>query len=81
MLVGLRDDIAHANWVRSPLPHSIQPDWILRPAPAVEPFHEGHRSSDDISYTLDDLSQIVGNLADNYDGFLAYLLGAGLVAR
>jgi len=79
-LAGLRNDIAHANWVRSPLPHSIQPDWILRQAPAIEPSHEGRGSSDDLSYTLDGLDQIVANLADNHERFSAYLLGVGLLA-
>jgi hypothetical protein len=80
-LVSLRNDIAHANWVNSPLPNSIQPNWILRQAQAIETLREGRGSSDDTSYTLDDLSQVVHNLAGNYESFSAYLLQVGLVAR
>lgn len=80
-LASLRKDVAHANWVRSALPNSIQPNWILRPAPAIEPHHQGRGSSGDPNYTLDDLSQIVGNLADNYESFSAYLVRVGFVAR
>ncbi|MGP8122455.1 MAG: hypothetical protein ACLP8B_18270 [Xanthobacteraceae bacterium] len=78
-LTPLRDAIAHASWVRASGPHSIQPNWILRVTPAIEPAHPGQAAPDEASYTLDDLGEIAANLADNHDRFAAYLREVGLL--
>lgn len=74
----LRHHITHSTWINSPEPHSIQPNWILRPKPSVEPIYLGP-TFDETSYTLEDLSEIVGNLAGGYERFVSYLAEAGLV--
>jgi len=78
-LVHLRDDISHATWVPSPLPNSIQPNWILQIRPGVEPSHPGARSPDEVSYTLEALTEIADNLADNHARFVDYLTEMELI--
>ncbi len=70
----LRDDIAN----------SIQPDWILRLPPSIRPLRgEGliEREEDKVTYSLEELSEIAGTLAANYELFFDYLKESGLVAR
>jgi hypothetical protein len=71
-LLHLRDDICHATWMASRLPSSVQPNWILQIKPGVEPNRPG-TSTDGVSYTLDALAEIAGNLADNHARLLSYL--------
>jgi hypothetical protein len=87
---SLRDDIAHRTWSASVSSSWIQPDWILQPAPEVKPAREElrmhdenfvERDEDKIGYTVDDLEQIVSNLAANYKDFSAYLRDSGLIQK
>ena len=76
--VGLRNHIAHSTWRASPEPKSIQPNWILRWAPGIEPAHL-RPNSDDGAYTVEMLSEIATNLAIGHERFLSYLAEAGLM--
>ncbi len=86
-LTPLRNDIAHSAWKPGLAPTGIQPNWILRVPPSVKPSRGDPASpesyvednEDRIEYTLDDLSQIVESLAENYVLFQAYLREVGLV--
>jgi hypothetical protein len=86
-LTPLRNDIAHSAWRPGLAPTGIQPNWILRVPPSVRPSRGDPASpesyvednEDRIEYTLDDLSQIVESLAENYVLFQAYLREVGLV--
>lgn len=71
-LARLRDDICHATWMASPLPNAIQPNWILQVHAGVEPAHPGP-GTEEVSYTLEALAEIVANLADNHARLLDYL--------
>jgi len=78
--VGLRNHIAHSTWKASPQPKSIQPDWILRWSPGIEPTL--HRPSSDVtSYTFEALSETSANLAIGHERFVAYLIEIGLISR
>ena len=80
----LRDDIAHSTWVPGPSSNSIQPDWILRLPPGIRPLRgEGliEREEDKVTYGLEELSEIAGTLAANYELFFDYLKEIGLVVR
>jgi len=77
--VQLRDQIVHLTWTKTPEPHSIQPNWILRLPPGVEPAFRDP-TADNISYTLDSLNEIATDLASGHERFVAYLVEAGLVA-
>jgi hypothetical protein len=88
-LTPLRNDIAHSTWIPGRSPHSIQPDWILRPLPSVRPLRDDPHAPaegfvkhdrDDVAYTLADLDEIVENLAANYQQLSDYLLEIGLIA-
>jgi len=76
--VELRGDIAHSTWVASPEPRSIQPSWILRPAPGIEPTHPGSKA-EARGYTLEMLSDVAAKLAHSHAAFRAYLAEAGLI--
>lgn len=87
-LTPLRNDIAHSTWISAPYPNSIQPDWILRLPPSVEPLRgnpdvpsenlvEGN--GEKVAYSLDDLNEIVENLAANHARFSTYLHEVGLI--
>jgi hypothetical protein len=77
-LASLRHDICHATWMASPLPNSIQPNWILQVRPGVEPTRPSP-GADEVSYTLEALGEIVGNLADNHVRLVAYLTEMELI--
>ena len=70
--VDLRNHIAHSTWTASPRPNSIQPDWILRWSPRIEPTLEGP-ILDDVSYTLEALIETSANLAIGHERFVACL--------
>ena len=76
--VQLRDSIVHSTWINSPEPHSIQPNWILRRPPSIEPLYLGEMP-DETKYTLKRLDEIVANLTEGHERFLAYLVEAGLI--
>ncbi len=78
--VDLRNHIAHSSWTASPQPRSIQPDWILRWAPRVEPTLQGP-PSDVVSYTLEALSEASANLAIGHERFVASLTEFGLLPQ
>jgi hypothetical protein len=87
-LTPLRNDIAHSAWIPGPSSNSIQPDWILRLPPSVKPLRDDldapsksfvERDRDEATYTLDDLDEIVKNLAENHRRFSDYLHGVGLI--
>ncbi|WP_213742208.1 hypothetical protein [Bradyrhizobium sp. dw_411] len=78
--VGLRNHIAHSTWKVSPEPKSIQPDWILRWVPGIEPtFREP--ASDVASYTFESLSETSANLAIGHERFVACLIELGLISH
>lgn len=86
----LRNDIAHSTWILSESPHLIQPKWIFRLPPSIKPVrddsdvsgeHYIESNEDKLSYSLDDLEDIVAGLAENYRRFSEYLLQVGLIHR
>lgn len=77
--VQLRDQIVHATWRMSPEPHSIQPNWILRMPPGIEPAYR-EPIGDTTSYSLDMLNQIATDLAGGHERFVAYLVEVGFIA-
>jgi hypothetical protein len=78
--LGLRNHIAHSTWKTSPEPKSIQPDWILRWVPGIEPTLAGPKS-DVGSYTFEAINEIAANLALDHKRFVACLTEIGLVSR
>lgn len=78
--LGLRNHIAHSTWKASPEPKSIQPDWILRWVPGIEPTLRGPMS-DVVSYTFEGISEIAGNLAIGHERFAACLIEMGLISH
>jgi hypothetical protein len=87
-LTPLRNNIAHSAWIPSSPPDSIQPDWILRPAPGIKPLRNDPSAPSDkfvesdqakIAYTLDSLTEPVEILAGNYESFSDYLHEVGLI--
>jgi len=78
---SLRDAIAHSTWIAAPGPHSIQPNWVLRQASAVEPMNQRPGATGAVTYSLDDLGQIVGALADNCARLTSYLQEEGLLPK
>jgi len=77
--VELREHIAHSTWVASPEPRSIQPNWILRPSPGIEPSHHLGHKLEEGGYTLEMLSDVAAKLAHSHAAFRAYLAEAGLI--
>jgi len=77
--VELREHIAHSTWVASPEPRSIQPNWILRPSPGIEPSHHLGHKLEEGGYTLEMLSDVAANLAQSHEAFRAYLAETGLL--
>lgn len=75
---SLQDQIVHSTWKKSPEPASIQPNWILRLPPGIEPTYRVP-VSDDASYSLDLLGEIVRDLAENHERFVTYLIDQGVV--
>jgi hypothetical protein len=66
----------------------VQPDWILKPKPTIKPVHSGEdgRSpgvledyEDKVEYTLEELTEIVETLSENYQSFSAYCRSVGLL--
>ena len=88
-LTPLRNYIAHSAWKPGASATGVQPNWILRIPPSVKPSLGDSAASgfyvedneDRIEYTLNDLDQIVENLAENYALFLAYLREVDLIPR
>jgi len=89
-LTSLRNDIAHSAWISGQSSNSIQPDWILRPLPSIEPLRNEpgmpkanfiERDYDKVAYTLDDLREIVETLAVNHRSFSNYLHEVGLITQ
>jgi hypothetical protein len=88
-LTPLRNDIAHSVWTSAPDSRSIQPAWILQLPPGVRPLREAlfdanpdkflENAQDKITYTLDELDEIVGRLAGNYRSFSDYVTTVGLI--
>jgi hypothetical protein len=81
-LTPLRNDIIHSVWVPGSTSHLIQPDWILRLPPSVRPLHGEvfiELEEDRVAYSLDDLSDEVRRLAENYELFSEYLRKIGLI--
>lgn len=86
-LTSLRDNIAHSSWKPGLLASGVQPNWILRIPRSIKPSRGDPKASgsyieddqDRIEYTIEDLSLIVDNLAENYALFAAYLHDVGLL--
>jgi hypothetical protein len=76
--LDLRNHIAHSTWKASPRPNSIQPDWILRWSPHIEPALETP-ARNDVSYTLEALVETLTNLAVGHERFVACLTELGLL--
>jgi hypothetical protein len=86
----LCDDIKHAGWIAGTSPNSIQPDWILRPAPTVRPMRmaadtvaEDFLTDEDErqEYTLDSLAEAAETLGRNYELLSGYVGEVGLIER
>ena len=84
----LMNDIKHSEWIAGKASRSIQPDWILKPKPTIKPVHSGEdgRSpgvledyEDKVEYTLEELTEIVETLSENYQSFSAYCRSVGLL--
>jgi len=84
---ALLHDILHSAWISGKPSNSVQPDWILGLAPTIKPMHSDadthpgnfvERYEDKVSYTVDDLLEIVDILAENHKRFSTYLIEAGL---
>jgi len=71
---SLRNHIAHATWVQSKIPNSIQPNWILKIPESVEPL-----CGDLNAYTIDDFEHVAQTLTTNHKQFLDYLLEISLI--
>lgn len=89
-LAPLRNDIVHSTWVSAQSPGFIQPDWILNPLPRLKAIHTGADSppgdfveDDDerSAYSLEDFTEMAGNLENNLALFSAYAAEAGLVGQ
>ena len=85
---SLVSDIKHSAWIAGNASRSIQPDWILKPKPTIKPVHSGEdgRSpgvledyEDKVEYTLEELTEIVETLSENYQSFSAYCRSVGLL--
>jgi hypothetical protein len=76
--VQVRDEIIHATWKPSLEPHSIQPNWILRIPPGIEPAY-GSPNSESTSYSLELLNEIETELTEGYERFVDYLVTSGLI--
>ncbi len=79
---SLLHDILHSAWIPGKQSESIQPDWILGLLPTVRPMHAEpdtlpgnfiERYEDRVSYTLEDLAEIVEILTENHKRFSDYL--------
>jgi hypothetical protein len=84
-LAQLRHDVAHCIWIKGAAPDSIQPDWILKPAPSVRPLHQTTEASlpvetesDRVTYSLDELEAACGNLENSLRALADYLQEIGL---
>ena len=84
---ALRHAIVHATWTTANR-DTIQPNWILNPAPRIkpmlvgaDPLPSGIRESEDdkTAYSLDDLTEIAAALNNNFVYFVAYLHEVGLI--
>jgi len=75
--VNLRDHITHSTWMTSPEPKSIQPSWILRWNPRIEPTLQ--TTADESNYTLEALNEVATNLANSHEQFDAFLAETGLI--
>ena len=76
--IQLRDAIVHSTWINCTEPRSIQPNWILKRPPSIEPLYLSE-TPDETRYTLEGLGEIAADLADGHERFLAYLIEAGLI--
>uniref|UniRef100_UPI003F494DA1 hypothetical protein n=1 Tax=Cupriavidus yeoncheonensis TaxID=1462994 RepID=UPI003F494DA1 len=81
-------DIVHSAWRSGQLPESIQPNWILNlpstnTAVTDDPYRpseqEMTRDDHELTYSVDDLEDIVRLLADNHGAMSKYLGEAGLL--
>ena len=61
-LTPLRNNIAHSAWISGATTHSIQPDWILRPAPGIKPLHNDPGAPSDEFVESDDCWNDLYNL-------------------
>jgi hypothetical protein len=86
----LFNDILHSAWIPGKPSNSIQPDWLLGVPRSIRPLHVGTDSSatkfierreDQVAYSVDDLREIVENLAENHERFSAYVKEVGLIGR
>ncbi len=88
-LTPLLNNIGHSAWKAGVSATGVQPNWILRIPPSVRPSHGDsvtpaayvEDAVDRVEYTLDDLAQIVENLAGNYALLLNYARDVYLVPR
>jgi hypothetical protein len=85
---ALRDDITHSTWIEGVPRNAIQPLWLTHgPMTALKPVHDIAKGSkefieeyeDQITYTLDDLTEISENLAVNCAELRDYITKVDLV--
>ena len=78
----LRSDIAHSGWIEAKSANSTQPAWLSHgPVAAIKAVHDidEHAKTfiedyqDQVTYTLDELNEVVDNLEVNYTRFRAYV--------
>jgi hypothetical protein len=84
----LRDDIVHSVWIEGKPQNSIWPVWLSHgPLTAIKPWHDLDKHAkefvendeDQVTYTVDNLQEIVENLEGNYAPFQQYAIEVGLV--
>ena len=85
----LRNDITHSVWIEGKPQNSIWPVWLKAdPLTAIKPVHNiggGTKyfiedEEDKVTYTPDNLKEIVGTLERNYVNFQEYAAGIGLIS-
>jgi hypothetical protein len=86
---ALRNDITHSTWAEGRPQNAVRPIWLTHgPLTALKPVHDIGKGGkefiedyeDQVTYTLDDLQEIGGNLARNYAEFRAYVTKVGLTS-
>jgi hypothetical protein len=87
-LTPLCNDIAHSAWIEGKPENSTQPAWLSHgPLTAIKAVHDIDEHSkhfiedqqDKVTYTLDELKEIVENLEMNYARFQKYVTEVGFV--
>jgi len=77
-LSALRDNIVHSTWRAGHIPKSIQPDWVLKAPPTIQPWLGGvdaefiKAEEEKIGYTVEEFAEIARSLSLNIEAFASY---------